>query len=605
MSLSVFRKFVVLGSMLLTSLSYATTVYDFEGSIQGWQGQSTAYGPWAVNEWSSSGSYSLKADVWLYDHAHYVLKLTQNQNFQGKKFLKATVRRSSWGNWNGFTAKIYVKTGDNWQWYDGGLVSVTTNNQDLCLDISTIPNCNYIREIGVEFETWGACNDRASIYLDNVRFENECMPNTRVVWSRDGKYVVDSEENVFVAGLTINKINPVNGNNVWSVPVPTNTPALSVALHNNNLFAAYDNGTWQLNKNNGSIIWSNSFKADQIYSNTAADRLLLLDKRSGNPGSVRVVCVNPANGTPVWSKEFVYATYSAEINYADQNVVVFTSPFVNGSTSEVLTYIININTGIILWSTGNNRFLAADATGLYTRNANTNNLSKYNLANGVEIWNFDNYVTELMLRDSYLYLNTLDYTRIVYKLFRLNPENKNVIWSIDIPNNGFNLINILSNGSLIAKNATITAPITNIYKVNDGTKLLGAPVPDAILEAGSDVITIKTTRVNNAYVQRVSLVNPVTAVTSWSFDPVNDRIYLPYPNVKFLKSDDQTVYIYAFVNGGSAAIEGKMYALNRTNGTIRWAQEIVLNSINNVKITSQYLYLTETMNNEKTYSFLK
>jgi hypothetical protein len=165
---------------LFKNESTAATVYDFETSTQNWTGQGTMYNPWPVTEWSSRGNSSLKADIQLQNNAHYTLKLTQNQNLTNTKAIKATARRSSWGTWSRFTAKFYIKTGDNWQWYDGGLVNISdaVSGQELSFDISSISTRNYTKEIGIEFQTWGDCNGKGALYLDNVRYEEEIAPVT-------------------------------------------------------------------------------------------------------------------------------------------------------------------------------------------------------------------------------------------------------------------------------------------------------------------------------------------------------------------------------------------------------------------------------------------
>lgn len=147
-----------------------TPLYSFEGGTEGWSGSNVSGGPWAVTEWSSHGNQSLKADVILEGDSKYYLSLIRDIDLSNRSTMRATVRHASWGNLgSGMQAKIYVKTGLGWKWYDGGSVNISQNSTDLSIDLSTITNSSHVREIGIEFISADNSSGQSSIYVDNIR----------------------------------------------------------------------------------------------------------------------------------------------------------------------------------------------------------------------------------------------------------------------------------------------------------------------------------------------------------------------------------------------------------------------------------------------------
>jgi mannan endo-1,4-beta-mannosidase len=152
--------------------SSGSIVYDFEGSTQGWTGENIAGGPWAVTEWKYNGSYSLKADITLKPSSYYYLKLSSTQNLSGKSSITAYVKHASWGNvGSGMQAKIYVKTGSSYTWYDGGVVSINSSSATkLTLSLNSVNNLSDVREIGIQFLTPSNCGngESSAVYVDYV-----------------------------------------------------------------------------------------------------------------------------------------------------------------------------------------------------------------------------------------------------------------------------------------------------------------------------------------------------------------------------------------------------------------------------------------------------
>lgn len=152
----------------------STILFNFTSSSEGWTGANLAGGPWMVNEWSSNGSSSLKADVNLSGAAQYSLFSSTGQNLSGKSQLKAVVRHATWGNQGtGMNAKIYIKTGSSYTWNDGGSVQInsSTSGTVLTLNLSGITNLHDVREIGIQFITGANASGASSIYVDYVNVQ--------------------------------------------------------------------------------------------------------------------------------------------------------------------------------------------------------------------------------------------------------------------------------------------------------------------------------------------------------------------------------------------------------------------------------------------------
>ncbi|MCV9888681.1 glycoside hydrolase family 5 protein [Metabacillus halosaccharovorans] len=149
-----------------------SVLYNFESNTQSWVGENVSGGPWTTNEWSANGSYSLKADIQLSGQSQHSLSSNQQQNFSGKSLLKATVKHANWGNvGNGLFAKLYVKTGTGWNWYDGGSVKINSSNTILSLDLSSISNLGDIKEIGVQFTGSSNSSGQTAVYVDHVTIQ--------------------------------------------------------------------------------------------------------------------------------------------------------------------------------------------------------------------------------------------------------------------------------------------------------------------------------------------------------------------------------------------------------------------------------------------------
>ncbi|RVT60839.1 glycoside hydrolase family 5 protein (plasmid) [Niallia taxi] len=145
-------------------------LYDFESGNQNWIGSNISGGPWPTTEWAAGGKQSLKADVQLSSNSIHYLSLSQSLNFSGKSKLKATVKHANWGNvGNGISAKLYVKTGGDWKWFDSGLTKISSSSDTtLTIDLTNISSVSEIKEVGIQFTSSSNSSGQTSLYLDNV-----------------------------------------------------------------------------------------------------------------------------------------------------------------------------------------------------------------------------------------------------------------------------------------------------------------------------------------------------------------------------------------------------------------------------------------------------
>ncbi|MGO4183557.1 cellulase family glycosylhydrolase [Paenibacillus sp. TAF43_2] len=150
--------------------SSSSTLYDFEGgNAQGWTASNVAGGPWSVTEWAASGSSSLKADVTL-GGGQYYLQYAGANNFSGKSSVSVKVKHAAWGTFgSGLQAKLFIKTGSAYTWYDSGSVNINSSGATtISLSLSGVANLGDVREVGVQFISPTNSSGSTSVYVDSV-----------------------------------------------------------------------------------------------------------------------------------------------------------------------------------------------------------------------------------------------------------------------------------------------------------------------------------------------------------------------------------------------------------------------------------------------------
>lgn len=140
-----------------------------DGTAQGWTGDQQLDGPWAVIEWSASGSYSLKEDI---DLGRPGTSLRHVGKFDLSKYagLSVVARTAPWGGGQagGMQAKLYVKTGPNQTWHDGGAAAIGPDGTTLTLPLTGLADLDDVREIGVQFTPAAGASGRSSVYVDDL-----------------------------------------------------------------------------------------------------------------------------------------------------------------------------------------------------------------------------------------------------------------------------------------------------------------------------------------------------------------------------------------------------------------------------------------------------
>jgi hypothetical protein len=560
-------KKIIIGSaslfLVITTEGKAQQLYDFEGgSLQGWYGVNINQGgPWSVykgtSDWAATGDYALKANLWLYDNGTFYLSSNNYIDFTGKSRFKATVHRSPWGNWVSVTAKIYIKTGNGWTWFDGGQVSLpTSGSYELSFDLAGKPDLNMVREFGVEFQTQGGGNSgSASIYVDNVRFDDlpPPPPPGSIIGSTTGKLLIDSDQNIFV--YTNNFIKTVNQSDLSDKVPPqqfntTFNPNYipTPLILNNTLYTQDKNGIYLLNKN-CTIFRQNNSVAGLLYSKSPSGNLIVYDSISTSTKHITVL--NPNTLVKKYGSLLFPPGEIFSILYADNNVLI-----VRTTKMGLGIIVYDINTGMQRWG-GNESvvgaFLAADESGLYTRNASTSmNLKKYNYYSMTPVWTVPKYVSQILTKYGKLYLNEQDVSSPGHKwVHRLNPDNGSVIWSSQTSSTdfSFNISDILSTGALIGV-STVPGPATvsRVYKVDWSANQIAWNVNGLL-------------RINNG--------NLIVIYSDFLFPPpwyvrvydnngaIKTNYTLGDTFVNLLSSDNQSVYVY-----------GHSYSLPNVFGTI-------------------------------------
>ncbi|WP_246432065.1 cellulase family glycosylhydrolase [Paenibacillus endophyticus] len=148
----------------------SSALYDFEsGNTQGWTALNVTGGPWSVTDWAATGSSSLKADVTL-GGGQFTLQYTGSNNFSGKSAISAKVKHAAWGSvGSGLQAKLFIKTGSSYTWYDSGTVNINaTGTSTLSLSLSGVSNLGDVREIGVQFLSPTNSSGTSAVFVDSV-----------------------------------------------------------------------------------------------------------------------------------------------------------------------------------------------------------------------------------------------------------------------------------------------------------------------------------------------------------------------------------------------------------------------------------------------------
>ncbi|CAF1022566.1 unnamed protein product [Adineta steineri] len=160
-----------------TTPSKGKILYSFSNGIGEWKGANVVGGPWQSNEFMFQGMDSLKADIQLMANARYALFTQDKSTFQfnGYKKMIAEAHVASWGfnNYGEINAKLYIKAGSYWKWYDSGSNKLNSRTATaLVLDLTQMSSeeLNDVQEIGIEY-TSNEYGSNTAIYLSHISVE--------------------------------------------------------------------------------------------------------------------------------------------------------------------------------------------------------------------------------------------------------------------------------------------------------------------------------------------------------------------------------------------------------------------------------------------------
>lgn len=331
------RIFCVLSVLLLTRPGLAQDLfYSFENGPSNWTGDAVTGGPWSVTEWSVFGRGSLKADIQLAPGASYSIKLSRPQDLSGYGWISAVVTRSWWGDFGeGLFARLYVKTGPNWEWHEGVTVPVApsfsqfyyAHNTVLDLNLAGIPQLNDVREIGVQFFSGALAQDKAAIYIGHMTWaakkDREAFPSW--VWPQSA--VDDGFGRYFSVGpQSIAQLNPKDGTLRWERKFPESVRAFFPKTHSSEpLYVVGQGAVWALDRGSGALKWTRSI-SPQAYVELVNDQeqSVYLYVFDGNERQLHAL--DKRDGRTLWEIEGIelssLASDQAGTLYAKNGVVV-------------------------------------------------------------------------------------------------------------------------------------------------------------------------------------------------------------------------------------------------------------------------------------------
>jgi hypothetical protein len=563
-------------STLTISMVNSTVLYDFESSTSGWTGSGTSGGTTISSEWSANGNRSLKANVLLGNSKQFYLKLAQPQNYSGKKILKAYVKGYNFD----MTAKLYIKTGSNYTWYDGGANDIPYG-KELVLDLTKVSNLNDVKEIGVCFQSSAyAASSTVPIYVDYVRLQTGTEGGT-VLWSKEGTALIDNSENVFVFGKNnIAQVNPATGAEIWTnATIPT-----SSVLFNDNIYISNLDGTKRINKVDGTSVWSNNQQGKLINNSPAGNLLSLVNAGA----SKKLISIDPNNGSVRWTYNFIADDNSTKVEYATSSVIILSS-FVTDMSNYQTTYTISaINTanGSLVWQGPIGNILSIDNNSIYTKSNDAYIMFKYSITDGTKQWEIrDRMVSGLVVDGNYLYTSQLDYNTSQNFIHRINVTTGQTMWSIGASMD-YSLIKILSTGALVATRYVVDIGQTSVVLNASNGAQIWSVYPGDIITNGSNVLATQQSGSSN-YIQ---LKDPANGNCYWTFGISTTS----YSRTENLYIDNSNAYVYNVAYWGPHGgfpYAGKIYQFNKSTGAVQWISYFAKGYIRETRPTSKYVFI--------------
>ncbi|UJF33939.1 glycosyl hydrolase [Paenibacillus hexagrammi] len=151
----------------------AGTLYDFETDVQGWgvsasENHADATAPSVTSDVYTSGSQALQSEFSL-SGTSFELYKEESFDFSGVQQLSAKVKLSA-GN---AKARLYIKTGSNWAWYDSGTPAAVDASGfvTLTIPLTGVTDLDAVKAIGVKLEDISG-SGTANVYVDEIALSN-------------------------------------------------------------------------------------------------------------------------------------------------------------------------------------------------------------------------------------------------------------------------------------------------------------------------------------------------------------------------------------------------------------------------------------------------
>nr|WP_221886015.1 glycosyl hydrolase [Paenibacillus zeisoli] len=146
-------------------------LYDFESDTQGWglnssENKASAAAPEVTAAEHSEGAQALKSTFTL-GTGSFELKNDTALDLTGLKSITVKVKLSA----GKAKARLYIKTGSNWSWFDSGVPD--TANVDsagfatITLSLDSVTDLNQVKSMGLKLESFEGSGDSA-VYMDEV-----------------------------------------------------------------------------------------------------------------------------------------------------------------------------------------------------------------------------------------------------------------------------------------------------------------------------------------------------------------------------------------------------------------------------------------------------
>lgn len=152
--------------------------YDFEAGLQGWTVVKESNDDWSKkyidcilsSEWSASGQQSAKGNFQFAEGYSFYMLTNDCESLEGKSSITATVKATENGK---VKAKLYLKTGDGWSWFDAGMahIEVLETGSEIFIPLEGLTSPVNVKEIGIQFIPDNDPIASCVLYVDKVTIE--------------------------------------------------------------------------------------------------------------------------------------------------------------------------------------------------------------------------------------------------------------------------------------------------------------------------------------------------------------------------------------------------------------------------------------------------